>query len=664
MIRKCSPVAWLAVVTTFLASCLFVAPCAWALQPLGLFDMGLGTGTDPSTTTDGAVRSIQPLPSEGQVVVLATSTVNMGVYRFRTQEEWYSFDLWFGTGGHPLSETGGKVYTSDYSVGLLIHSYGTEDETILTMRFRRPDSSVAITDSIRYDLDEDTWYDDTPYGWQPIAIGDPEDPYWMDVAWIEAKQIQATDPVGIWTIEFLVNGFLTYSEQFELVPAPTILKARMVKDTVNGVPVLGLGVDLNVGFPPTDNAEQRRFVRLSATVNGVPVSQEFDITALVGAGEPAKDIRFNEGTDPSVEKRIMDFAAAFVPKFQKHETFTLTAEACTSDGLCVPSQPVEVEIYLPVVIVHGYLLPTSRKLLYGTVIAEGVYTSLERYLTAETSGPFTTGYTTDPTWYRTLWRGGWNFSSSYDTLAHWLDGWVSDALDATYAERVNIIGHSFGGLIARYYVSDPDDLVPDAASRVHKLVMIGTPNSGATLFYTVTDDKSRTEVEDWRTREPITLWGLPRYVDSLGASIACLYERGTLTPIWPDPLVVRPELHGADGSLLTYPEGWPDVLVRPVGVTYYSIYRDNIPTDYLLWATPTRENWYSFTRKSGKDTMPQEGGDGMVPAVSAVLPTAIPIPLSVAKPSSHYTKLFLSHGLLPSNGDVQAAVLGVLREEE
>jgi triacylglycerol lipase len=57
---------------------------------------------------------------------------------------------------------------------------------------------------------------------------------------------------------------------------------------------------------------------------------------------------------------------------------------------------------------------------------------------------------------------------------------VEQIVDETGFERIHIIGHSLGGLIARYYVTRLGGDV-----RVHTLVTLGTPHTGTYAAYAV-----------------------------------------------------------------------------------------------------------------------------------------------------------------------------------
>src|SRR5215210_1355288 len=91
--------------------------------------------------------------------------------------------------------------------------------------------------------------------------------------------------------------------------------------------------------------------------------------------------------------------------------------------------------------------------------------------------------------HRALRRRGFATVSSYDyglltrdipSAAHLLGGAIEKLAAKTGYERIHVIGHSLGGLIARYYVQR---LGGDA--RVHTLVTLGTPHHGTLAAHLV-----------------------------------------------------------------------------------------------------------------------------------------------------------------------------------
>jgi len=453
-----------------------------------------------------------------------------------------------------------------------------------------------------------------------------------------------------WNDNAVDNEYRGIVEIKFLKPVVSIIKAKMVK-IPSAFAESGLGVDLHVQFPPSDNSEQYRYVRLQGTVNGQFISEEFNVSGLVAPGE-TKDIMWNAGQFIGEPLIVLDFEAAGVPRFEANEKFDLTAEAWTSDGIedGIMSDPntKSVEIYLPVVIVHGYLFPGVGKRLFSRIVAPAIYGSLANYLQAQdpsvkdpTREPFITGYTTDTSPYQTIWRRDWQMSWTPRQVADWLHDLISDVRIATYASRVNIISHSTGGLIARYYACDADGLHPDGPTRVHKLIMIATPNWGVSKFYMVTSNWSAQDVQNTAADEPVGLWVVPRCFNGSREPIACIYDSKTGEPIWPNPAIVRPT------SDFKYPEQFPDQTSSPAGVTYYTIFSQNILTPYLFDVTPTKRDWYRV-----KSIKVSEPGDDLVVESSAQLPSAISVPAGATR----------SHASLPADPEVQSLVLEKLRD--
>ena len=125
------------------------------------------------------------------------------------------------------------------------------------------------------------------------------------------------------------------------------------------------------------------------------------------------------------------------------------------------------------------LMPAQRGLLVGDVEAAGTPILLVHGM-ADNRAIFTL-------LTRGLRRRGFHrvISSNYPittndirVAAGLLHDEVEAVVEATGYERVHVIGHSLGGLIARYYLQR---LGGD--QRVHTLVTLGTPHSGSLLAY-------------------------------------------------------------------------------------------------------------------------------------------------------------------------------------
>lgn len=213
-------------------------------------------------------------------------------------------------------------------------------------------------------------------------------------------------------------------------PIIKITQARMVSASE-------MGIDLNVTIPSSDTDGGPWSVRFTADINGTLfTTMEFDLTDLLDPGDTDKEVRFDYGYDP----RVIDLDYYGVPRFSTNQEFELIAILSTPNYEDEGTK--QVEIYLPVVILHGW---TGEQILASLPLR--IYESLIDRLSDE-------GYTTDPTWYRTIWYDRYRSQKmSPEEVATWLDSIVTEALGSTYADKINIIGHSIGGLVGRYYVT-------------------------------------------------------------------------------------------------------------------------------------------------------------------------------------------------------------------
>lgn len=99
-------------------------------------------------------------------------------------------------------------------------------------------------------------------------------------------------------------------------------------------------------------------------------------------------------------------------------------------------------------------------LVHGVIDNRSIFTFLRRALRRRGFG-------------RTILLNYSPFSDDIRVVAYRLADLVEEVCHETGYERVHIVGHSMGGLIARYYVQRLD-----GAERVHTVVTLGTPNSG------------------------------------------------------------------------------------------------------------------------------------------------------------------------------------------
>jgi len=377
-------------------------------------------------------------------------------------------------------------------------------------------------------------------------------------------------------------------------PVLKITEARMVSPHE-------LGIDIRVTFPKRAPEESPRKVNLWATVNGLDVFRTFDITHLVQPGE-TKDISFDYGFDwvPNpVPPRIIDFSLPDsekpdieVPRFQDNVEFTLHGIANWEGGLySEEATPFLVQIPLPVIIIHGYLYTYKQPSgWFLEQLAPVVYADLKKFL-------HDNGYREDDkALYTTMWgmpEITYRAEELTESALYFkVNGWVTNALRATYADKVNLIGHSTGGLVARYYAGK--------ASTINKVISVGTPHLGLTDFYALAFAEPTRERAEAILRVPgknlenLIRWFEPQYPNEE----SCLVDAETGEPM---PELYESTFHPTENG----------------NVRRYSIYANNRDdTPYKLWVRQRKNGWYQVVD-------PPEGvkttskGDGYVRAESS-----------------------------------------------
>ena len=106
-------------------------------------------------------------------------------------------------------------------------------------------------------------------------------------------------------------------------------------------------------------------------------------------------------------------------------------------------------------------------------------------------------------------------------LSGMVDALAAAAESGMAARRVDVVAHSMGGLVSRYFVNNPISEPILLRNPVHKLITIGTPHSGTPLASTLVNDSSLTtsagaEVAAWCAfTSPCSLGGV---MSALGKS--------------------------------------------------------------------------------------------------------------------------------------------------
>ncbi len=167
---------------------------------------------------------------------------------------------------------------------------------------------------------------------------------------------------------------------------------------------------------------------------------------------------------------VFDLKAEGVKRFvERIETeTTVDVREVQSNGNVTRTERDKKEgtIPLPVVITHG-IMGDLAHLAYGS-IGPGMQ-SLATSLSNEKYSEAGRYPTIKQVVYPSLHIGGLEFLAR-----NYMKPAVEESLSRTYADKVDIVAHSMGGLVSRVYIE-----FLDGGPKVRKLVMLGTPLEGA-----------------------------------------------------------------------------------------------------------------------------------------------------------------------------------------
>ena len=331
----------------------------------------------------------------------------------------------------------------------------------------------------------------------------------------------------------------------------SIRKVQMVSQSI-------LGIDAEVGFFHNEPEDGSRYVELKAIINGKFIEEKIPIHDLISPGE----IALLEW--PQRDRLKINLAKWGISKFNKDEVFDLTAVAYGSANGRSQESAMRVRIPLPIIILHGYIL---REWWEEDSYWKPYY-SLQEFLKYN-------GYDDSVSGYRTMWgQPDIRFSprdASPADIVEQLDCWITNALSNTYANSVNIIGVSLGGLVGRYYITEYN------YSNVYKLIMVTTINQGSSLFegeFFIKLTSSRAEAQalllNSEGEENLSNWLFPTY--------QTLYT--------PDGKEIEHPFRN-----LFHENGFDKP--APEGVHYYSIFSGQRESPYKLTIEEDGD-WYRF----------------------------------------------------------------------
>ena len=311
-----------------------------------------------------------------------------------------------------------------------------------------------------------------------------------------------------------------------------------------------------------------------------------------------------------------------IGRFDSDTILTIQTETTTESTIyggpsnqCVPPVPLRatLAIPVPVVFIHGLIPPDSltkgklSRWIAGPFIENFQAPKLFELLVNSTlpTADFDTSdlripYATEGP-YPTLYLGDWRTVAYHDpdTIAGRLEDIIVDALAQTYATRVNIIGHSAGGIVGKYLVQRG---VGQNNVQVSKLIMVGAPNRGTSTTYKLSSDFDR------------------EFLSEMTAGVAGFMvppngdERGPYLKGDPCTLMSPAPLRRTYDDSIQIP---PDVLIT--NVIGFGI---GVKTPYDIVGNPFKD-WFKFidrTLKNGDDCVDLSAfrnGDGFINVLDA-----------------------------------------------
>jgi Leucine-rich repeat (LRR) protein len=348
----------------------------------------------------------------------------------------------------------------------------------------------------------------------------------------------------------------------------------------------------------------------------------------------------NEGDNSFDISETVDFKALNIPRFEENVQINIKHEISLNYDFSPILATFEDNLYLPlpVIIIHGYPyggVDTDLGHIPEWLATMGASVAYQELKTALENNSYK-----DDGEYRTLWWPKLNqdiryypreMTATYDTnfkdlwVGTIVDNWVNNAIKHSWASRVNLIGHSTGGLLARYYVglnldqSGTDGKVISGEggvrnNKVNKIITVGTPHLGITQFYKTAFTKTKSDFEEMEKLKvplPGTLITIDTGLNNIGNWFA---------PTYPSIMVENPDKTITPGSnpinnsfnTVTNPE-----------INYYSLYtiidteeyKDDdykTPEKILVKNDEQSDNWYIYLHDEDFDD-----GDSYVLADSA-----------------------------------------------
>jgi pimeloyl-ACP methyl ester carboxylesterase len=249
------------------------------------------------------------------------------------------------------------------------------------------------------------------------------------------------------------EGGTTISELLSRPSLFVVLKGAKMVDSHT----LEIGVEAEF----SQSSATEKSIEIQATINGTSV--------------PPVSVSSNEMVGQQSKLIYIDLKAKNVPRFVDNDFPQITAKA-KENGMEASDQK-RVAILLPVIIVPGILSsPEAFSILKGSLVEKSAFDLLS-------SGYLGQGYAlgTASSSYPTIFTLNYDYNGdSFARAASRLRDQFASVKSKTYADKVNLIGYSKGGLVARQYlVGNPGEGLESGAKTVARMIMAVVPNLGS-----------------------------------------------------------------------------------------------------------------------------------------------------------------------------------------
>lgn len=400
------------------------------------------------------------------------------------------------------------------------------------------------------------------------------------------------------TVSYLGNTFVSSDDwdnlSFTLTAgpsAPTITAVKMFDSHTLQVDVIGQ-------FSP--NPSTQKTIQVNTVLSGIPLVSIFPLTPSAVGSQP--------------KSLFIDLATNGVPRFTDNQIFDVTATAIEAG---IPSTITKTgnEIPLPVVYVHGVLTDCLPDRI-PTQLFQDLQTAHPAYVSGTDLGfpQLTANYPTLVAFdYHSLNGSAVDFARELNT---WVNSTLLNPVNGrTYANKVNIVAHSLGGIVSRTAIS-----MNNGGAWINKLILVGSPSEGATIAPIVLNNWNLVQgIVGALSLTPVA------FKPSLSSALSCVFgaPRTTTEEMLPTYGWWANAKALAGQGLLQIPLSSQNSFLAQVNsaldsrVAYYAIVADGVSTPTILWGRlwvfPPPPFPGGVTPAAVYDSAAWGPGDGIVP---------------------------------------------------